>query len=306
MNEHIEFSLATSIFCRVMQVVTVAAIGLFVYHSYLTANSDTTVNTARIYLQYFSQEQRNVYFEADGQIGRVTLAYSLFSLSTALLLVGIFRLFGRLADRPFDFVNSLRVVRFLGVMFVLKAIIDFFENPTMSYLWMMDNSPEYRFSIENFGLDLVGIGSASVGFTTLTQLAIFLIGLSLVVAGNLAVSAVRRGALAAGALVEAEEDFAEAEEELHEAEEELAEAEAELEEAEEDLANAEAQLQSADSPEEVIEAIEDLEEAKEEIAEAQEEIEEARVEIAEAVEELAEAEAKLDALKTPGDPEKTS
>ena len=264
-----------------MQLVTLGVIGLFIYNCYLTGKSLQTMQFVTGYLSLLTQDQLNLIIESEEKSKLLRHAFALFSITTVFLLLGVFRVFGRLASRPFNLAKAMKTVRFLGLMFVFKAFFDFLDNPAMTYLWTYDNPPEFR--AINFGVDILSI-------STLTQISIFLIGICLMFTGHLAVRSATRGigiAGLAGSSLAVEEAY----DEYEEAEEELAEAEAELEEAKEELAEAEADLQNAETHEEVIEAIEEIEEAKEEIVEAQDEILEAQ-------EDLAEAETKLDALKS--------
>ena len=257
-----------------MQLVTIACAG---FMGYLVISNGVTDQFAWSSFGLLSQDQANLVIVSDTKTQYLKYIELAARLTPILVLLGVFRIFGRLASRPFRVDKAAQVVRFTGYMAVLTALLDFAAQPAKVYAMTYDNPPGERVLAVDVNPD---------HFTFL------LLGLALIIGGSLIVSAVRSGGLE-GAYDDAEEEYEEAEEEYEEAEEELAEAEQELEAAEAELAEAREDLDRAETPEEIEEALEEMAEAEADVREAQEEVAEAREELAEAAEELQEAEAEL-------------
>lgn len=265
-----------------MQLVCLGAI-LFI--GYLIYSIEITEESAWSAFRFLSQDQQNLVITSDFKTGLLQKVALVPQLTSLLILFGVFRVFGRFASRPFRLKKAGQVIRFLGSMFILAAILDFATRPTTSFIMTFDNPPGNR------ALDVT---------INPEHIVMLLLGIALFVAGNLT-----RSAAAASFSAAPVADLFEAEEDLDEAYEELEEAESELAEAEEELAQAEAELTSAETEEEVAEAIEDIAEAREDIAEAQEEITEAQQDIADAQATIEHAEAEIaeaEVLEVPADP----
>ena len=254
MNQQLQFSAATSIFCRVMQLLTLGGMGFI---GYLIATHTITQDMAWANFRFLSQDQANLVIVSDFKTQLLSYIMLAPIITPIFVLLGVFRVFGRFASRPFRLDKAGQVIRFLGMMVVLKALLDFAFQPVSMLIMTYDNPPGSRALAYNFHPE---------------HLTYLLLGFALFTAGNLTRSAAVIGGLSGDHYDPVEE-----------AEEELAEAEAELEEAQEELAEAEADLEAADTPEDIEEALEDIAEAKEEIIEAKAEIEGAKAELAAAV-----------------------
>lgn len=284
MEHQKQFSVATSIFCRLMQLACLAAI-LFI--GYLIFSIEISREAAWSAFGFLSQDQQNLVIASDFKTNLLKKVALAPQISALLILFGVFRVFGRFASRPFQLKKAGQVIRFLGTMIILAGLLDLATMPARSYIMTFDNPPGNR------ALDVT---------INPEHIVMFLLGIALFVAGNLT-----RSVAASSIAVGSEFDLLEAEEDLDEAYEELEESEAELDEAEEELAEAEAELASAETEEEIAEAIEEIAEAKEEIAEAQEEIVEAQQDIADAQATIEQAEAEIaeaEVLEVPAEPVK--
>lgn len=251
MGNQTQFRMATSIFCRVMQLVTLAAIAFIAYVVY---SHEVSEELAWASFGLLTQDQANLVIVSENKTKILSYLTILPWLTPLLVLLGIFRVFGRFASRPFRLDKAGQVVRFLGYMVVLKAILDFAQQPLTLIAMTYDNPPGQR--------------ALAIGFHP-EFITYFLLGITLIVAGNLT-----RGAVVLG------NDGGGYDAVLEEAEEELEDAQEELEEAFEELDEAKAELEAAETPEEIEEALEEIAEAEEEIAEATQELAEAQADLA--------------------------
>lgn len=185
MSENVELSAASSIFCRVMQLAVLATLGLLIYIAYSTEID--VVNAVRFYENTLTQDQRNLIIYSDFKMSLLKYLLMGFGLTVIVVLLGLFRVFGRCASRPFSAVKALRTVRFLGSMFILKALLDTLFRPSILYALTYDNPAGQR----AFNLSIDD-----------RQIIFGLVGIALITAANTLIAVLRSE--------DADEEFAEA------------------------------------------------------------------------------------------------
>jgi len=177
MSEREQFSATTSIFCRLMQLVTILAAAFILYVVMADAEQQFP-DFFRYHWSELTQDQANLVIISDTKTSILESLNIFANLTGMLVFIGLFRVFGRFASRPFQLRKAAQVVRFLGVMLLLKAVIDFLVLPTALYTLTFDNP--------------AGSRALAFGFHP-AQITYFLLGLGLIVAGHLTVSAAKNG-----------------------------------------------------------------------------------------------------------------
>ena len=174
MFDKIELSAATSIICRLLQLLTLAAIGMLIYLG--TSVQFDVTQAIRPYQAALSQDQLNLIIYSDFKLDLLGKILVAAELTIIVVLLGAFRVFGRSASRPFNAVKSLRTIRFLGITFLIKAFLDFLVLPAMLYTLTFDNPAGQR----AFTLSVND-----------RQISFFLVGLALIIAANILIYVLR-------------------------------------------------------------------------------------------------------------------
>lgn len=166
-----------AIVCRVLQLLTIAAAAFVLYAVYYSFTQSFTPQYVWADVSLLSQDQANLVIVSDFKTDVLKGLRTVGMVTLLFVLLGVFRIFGVVANRPVNLQKAMKVIRFLGLMVMLKAFVDALVHPAILLTMTYDNPPGQRALAVNFDPQII---------------TWFLLGIAVFVAGNAALSTVRR------------------------------------------------------------------------------------------------------------------